>query len=106
METNNVRLPVYFFSYVVGTGLLFLFLPRLLGLAPWDYAWVFVVVTPPLAGAALIARVGGGSAAGRSGRFSSPRPFWASRTGGLPSNFRVSSDRGPALQFARPSHFI
>lgn len=66
MATANVRLPWYFAGYAIGTGLLFLFLPRLLAqpyLMPWDYWWVFLIVTPAVAAGILGLGV-------RSGRFS------------------------------------
>jgi hypothetical protein len=64
--SRNARLPWYFAGYGLGTGALFLFLPRLVGdpyLMPWHYWWVFVFVTPPAAGLILGRGV-------RSGRFS------------------------------------
>jgi hypothetical protein len=54
--TRDRRLIWYFAANVVGTGLLFLFLPRLLRqpyLMPWDYWWVFLLVTPTTAAGAL-----------------------------------------------------
>jgi hypothetical protein len=53
---NNLPLLGWFFCYVFVTGLLFLFIPRLLGqvyLMPWHYWWVFLFMTPPLAGGIL-----------------------------------------------------
>lgn len=52
---NNLTLPLWFVLYAGVTGLLFLFLPRLLGqsfLLPWHYWWVFLF-TPSLAGGLL-----------------------------------------------------
>lgn len=53
---NNLALPLWFVCYAGVTGLLYLFLPRLLGqpyLMPWDYWWVFLLITPPLVGGLL-----------------------------------------------------
>jgi hypothetical protein len=56
MTNRDVWLPVYFFGYLVGVGLLYLFLPRLLRqpyLMPWDYWWLFLFVTPTIAAGIL-----------------------------------------------------
>jgi hypothetical protein len=65
MRTQDLWLPFYFLGYVLTTGLLFIFLPRFVGdpyLMPWDYSWVFLAVSPSIAGLPLIPGV-------RSGRF-------------------------------------
>jgi hypothetical protein len=54
--TRNPRLVWYFAGYATGTVLLFLLLPRLLGqpyVMPWDYWWVFLIVTPAVAACTL-----------------------------------------------------
>jgi hypothetical protein len=53
---NNLALPLWFVFYAGVTGLLYWFLPCLLGrsyLMPWHYWWVFLFITPPLAGGLL-----------------------------------------------------
>jgi hypothetical protein len=63
---QNEWLLAWFAGYVVAVGVLFLALPRLLTqpyLMPWDYWWVFLLVTPT----AAIGVLGLG---GRAGRFS------------------------------------
>jgi hypothetical protein len=65
-QPQNGWLIAWFAGYVVGVGVLFLTLPRLLAqpyLMPWDYWWVFLVVTPTAAVGALGLGV-------RAGRFS------------------------------------
>lgn len=57
LQYNDRELPVYFSGYVLITALLFLLLPRLLGLMPWDCWWVFLLVTPPVAGGVLVMQV-------------------------------------------------
>ncbi len=62
-DRRNARLVAWFAGYAVAVGALFLTLPRLLArpyLMPWDYWWVFVLVTP----AAAVAAVGSGVRAG------------------------------------------
>lgn len=65
-QPQNVWLVAGFAGYAVGVGVLFLNLPRLLAridLFPWDYWWVFLLVTPAAAAGVLGAGV-------RAGRFS------------------------------------
>jgi hypothetical protein len=53
---NNSALPLWFGFYAGVTALLYWFLPTLLGrssLMPWHYWWVFLFITPPLAGGLL-----------------------------------------------------
>jgi hypothetical protein len=64
--THNRWLPVWFVGYTVGVGVLYLSIPWLFGLRytmPWDYWWIFLVVTPHVAVGLLTIGV-------RSGRFS------------------------------------
>jgi hypothetical protein len=56
LQPQNGWLVVWFVGYVVAVGGLFLGLPRLLAqpyLMPWDYWWVFLLVTPTAAAGAL-----------------------------------------------------
>jgi hypothetical protein len=56
VQRRNGRLVAWFAAYVVAVGVLFLALPRLLAqpyLRPWDYSWIFLLVTPNVAVAAL-----------------------------------------------------
>ena len=49
---QNKWLPLWFVAYLIAMGLLFLMLPRLLGdplMMPWDYWWLFLIVTPTFA---------------------------------------------------------
>src|SRR5262249_43427908 len=65
-QRQNRWLPVWFVGYLVGVGGLFLSLPRLLAqpyLMPWDYWWVFLLVTPTVAAGFVALGI-------RSGRFS------------------------------------
>ena len=64
-QTKNGWLMAWFGVYVLVVGALFLGLPRLLGqpsLMPWDYWWMFLMVTPAIAACAL-------GLAARSGHF-------------------------------------
>ncbi len=48
-----LTLCVYFVIYTLVTASLFLFLPKILAqpyLMPWDYWWVFLIITPSLVG--------------------------------------------------------
>lgn len=63
---QNGWLVAWFAGYVVGVGVLFLGLPQLLAqpyLMPWDYWWVFLLVTPTAAAGLVGLGV-------RAGRFS------------------------------------
>jgi hypothetical protein len=60
------RLPGWFVGYAIAVAALYLGTPRLFGLRyvmPWDYWWVFLIVTPAVAAGLLGLGV-------RSGRFS------------------------------------
>ena len=65
-QPRNGWLIAWFAGYAAAVAALFLGLPRLLGqpyLMPWDYWWVFLLVTPTAAVGALGLGV-------RAGRFS------------------------------------
>lgn len=53
---NNRALPLWFAFYAGATGLLYWYLPWLLGrssLMPWHWWWVFLFITPSFAGGLL-----------------------------------------------------
>lgn len=60
---NNLALTLWFVLYAGVTGLLFVVLPTMFDhfyLIPWRYWWVFLFITPPLAGCLLCWQVHNG----------------------------------------------
>ena len=63
---QNAPLLIWFVLYVVVVGTMYLSFPRIFGLRyamPWDYWWVFLIVTPAVAAGVLSIGV-------RTGRYS------------------------------------